>query len=148
MFMPSPMLMICAGNMCRSPFAEFYLRKKLLEAGIEGECFSRGLLMMQGKKVPDLALKVALEFEVDMQSHISQTLLAPDMDRAGLVLVMEQDQRLHLMKKRPEHVGKVMLLSQPCGAKTIDDPMRRSEDTFRRVYGEIAACVDAWVTRF
>ncbi|MDX8382977.1 MAG: hypothetical protein R8M45_02775 [Ghiorsea sp.] len=148
MFLPTPMMMVCAGNMCRSPFAEFYMRKCLAEKGVEAECFSRGLLAMQGKKVPELGLKVGLEFGVDMQEHISQTLLAPDMDRAALVLVMEQPQRAHLMQKRPEHVGKVMMLSQPCGGKQIDDPMQRSETTYRRVYGEIAAHVDVWVARF
>lgn len=148
MFMPTPMMMVCAGNICRSPFAEFYMRKVLAEKCIEGEVFSRSLLMMQGKKVPEKGLKVALEFGVDMSTHMSNALLAPDMDRAGLVLVMEPDQRVHLMQKRPEHVGKVMLLSQPCGGKSIDDPMGRSEETFRRVYGEIATCVDTWVSRF
>ncbi len=148
MFLPSPIMMVCAGNVCRSPFAEFYMRKKLEEEGKHAEVFSRGLLMMQGKKVPETGLKIGKEFGVDMSSHISNALLAPDMDRAALVLVMEPAQRKHLMQKRPEHVGKVMLLSQPCGGKPIDDPMGRSEETFRRVYGEIAACVDAWVSRF
>jgi len=148
MFMPTPIMMVCAGNICRSPFAEFYMRKALAEKGIEGEVFSRGLLLMPGKRVPEKGLKVGLEFGVDMSTHMSQALLAPDMDRAALVLVMEPDQRQHLMKKRPEHLGKVMLLSQPCGGKVVDDPMGRSEETFRRVYGEIATCVDAWVKRF
>ncbi|MBN4058159.1 hypothetical protein JYT55_00230 [Mariprofundus ferrooxydans] len=148
MFMPSPIMMVCAGNICRSPFAEFYMRKALAEKDIEGEVFSRSLLMIQGKGVPATGLKVGLEFGVDMTAHLSNALLAPDMDRAGLVLVMEPDQRAHLMKNKPEHIGKVMLLSQPCGGKTIDDPMGRSEETFRRVYGEIAACVDTWVSRF
>jgi protein-tyrosine phosphatase len=141
-------MMVCAGNICRSPFAEFYLRQKLEEKGVEAGGFSRGLLMMQGSKVPEKGLKVGLEFGVDMTEHMSQALLAPDMDRAGLVLVMEPEQRSHLMQKRPEHVGKVMLLSQLNGGQTIDDPMGRSEDTFRRVYSEIAACVDAWAERF
>ncbi len=148
MFLPTPIMMVCAGNVCRSPFAEFYMRKRLEEEGKYGEVFSRGLLMMQGKKVPEKGLKVGLEFGVDMSTHMSNALLAPDMDRAALVLVMEPEQRQHLMQKRPEHVGKVMMLSQPCGGKVIDDPMGRSEETFRRVYGEIAACVDTWVQRF
>jgi len=148
MFMPTPIMMVCAGNICRSPFAEFYMRMKLEEKGSDTQVFSRGLLLMPGKGVPENGLKVGKEFGVDMSSHISQALLAPDMDRAGLVLVMEPGQRKHLMQKRPEHVGKVMLLSQPCGGKIIDDPMNRSEETFRRVYGEIAACVDTWVERF
>ena len=148
MFVPSPIMMVCAGNVCRSPFAEFYMRKRLEEEGKQAEVFSRGLLMMQGKKVPEIGLKVGLEFGVDMSSHLSNALLAPDMERAALILVMEPAQRTHLMQKRPEHVGKVMLLSQPCGGKPIDDPMGRSEKTFQRVYGEIASCVDARLSRF
>lgn len=148
MLMPIPIMMVCAGNICRSPFAEFYMRQKLAEQGLEGEVFSRGLLLMPGKKVPEAGLKMGLEFGVDMSAHMSQALLTPDMDRAALVLVMEQKQRLHLMKKSPAHVSKVMLLSQMNGGKAVDDPIGRSEDTFRRVYAEIAMCVDAWVKRF
>jgi len=148
MLLPSPILMICAGNLCRSPFAEVYMRKRLEEASVNAECFSRGLLSMPGRKAPELALKVAKEFGVDLSGHVSQTLLAPDMDRAALVMVMEPGQRQHLSKMRPAHIGKVMMLSQPHGGQKISDPMGRSEETFRRVYSEITEHVDAWMTRF
>ena len=63
MVLPSPILMICAGNLCRSPFAEVYMRMRFEEAGVAAECYSRGLLAMPGRKVPELALKVAQEFK-------------------------------------------------------------------------------------
>lgn len=148
MLLPSPLLFICAGNLCRSPFAEAYMRKKLEQGGAYAECFSRGLLSMPGRKAPEMALKIAKEFDVDLSRHVSQTLLAPDLDRAALVMVMESAQRQHLSKMRPAHIGKVMMLSQPHDGAKIDDPMGRSEDTFRRVYGEIAGHVDAWADRF
>lgn len=148
MLLPSPILMICAGNLCRSPFAEMYMRLKLEQAGVNAECFSRGLLSMPGRKVPEMALKVAEEFGVDLSDHVSQTLLAPDMDRAALVMVMEQGQRQHLSKMRPAHIGKVMMLSQLSGGQKISDPMGRSEETFRRVYAEITEHIDAWMSRF
>ena len=103
---------------------------------------------MPGRKVPEKALKIAQEFGVDLSKHVSQTLLAPDMDRAALVMVMEPDQRQHLSKMRPAHIGKVMMLSLPNGGMKISDPMGRSEETFRRVYGEITEHVDAWMARF
>lgn len=148
MVLPSPILMICAGNLCRSPFAEVYMRMRFEEAGVDAECFSRGLLAMPGRKVPDLALKVAQEFGVDLSNHVSQTLLAPDLDRAAMVMVMEMEQRQHLSKLRPAHIGKVMMLSQPGGGEKISDPMGRSEETFHRVYSEIAEYVDVWMQRF
>lgn len=148
MILPSPIMMICAGNMCRSPFAEYYMRMRLEEAGIEAECFSRGLLAMPGRKVPSTALKVGKDFGVDMSAHISQTLLAPDVDRAALMMVMESGQRQHLSKMRPTSIGKVFLLSQPLGGKTIADPMGKNEAYFHDVYEEITRMVDAWLQRF
>lgn len=124
------------------------MRKRLEQGGAYAECFSRGLLSMPGRKVPDMALKIAQEFDVDLSGHVSQTLLAPDLDRAALVMVMESGQRQHLSKMRPAHIGKVIMLSQPHGGTKIDDPMGRSEDTFRRVYGEIVEHIEAWAERF
>jgi len=148
MMLPSPIVMICAGNMCRSPFAEYYMRQKLQNAGVEAECFSRGLLAMPGRKVPSTALQVGLEFGIDMQDHISQTLLAPDVDRAAMIMVMESGQRQHLSKMRPASIGKIFLLSQPLNGKTILDPMGKDEEHFRKIYKEITLSIDAWVKRF
>jgi len=141
-------MMICAGNMCRSPFAEKYMQLRLQQAGLEAECYSRGLLALAGRKVPDIAQKIGLEFGVDMSQHISQTLLTPDIDRAAMIMVMEAEQRQHLSKMRPASIGKVFLLSQPSGGKIIHDPMGKDEAYFREVYSEITTHVDAWMQRF
>ncbi|MDQ6955276.1 MAG: hypothetical protein Q9M20_07515 [Mariprofundaceae bacterium] len=148
MMLPSPIMMVCAGNMCRSPFAEYYMRMKLEQAGVAGACFSRGLLAMPGRKAPDLAKQIAREFGVEMQTHISQTMLAPDVDRAALIMVMEPAQRQHLSKMRPASIGKVFLLSQPLGGAAIADPMGSDADFFRKVYQEISHAIDAWGERF
>ncbi len=148
MILPSPIMMVCAGNMCRSPFAEYYMRARLEKAGVEHECFSRGLLAMPGRKVPSTAQRIGLEFGVDMSAHISQPLLAPDVDRAAMIIVMEAEQRQRLSKMRPASIGKVFLLSQPMGGKTVRDPMGKNGDYFREVYSEITTMVDAWIQRF
>jgi protein-tyrosine phosphatase len=124
------------------------MQKRFTQAGVNAECFSRGLLSMPGQKAPELAVKIAEEFDVDLSAHVSQALLAPDMDRAALVMVMESGQRQHLSKIRPAHIGKVMMLSQLNGGRKISDPMGRSDETFRRVYAEITEYVDAWMIRF
>ncbi|MDQ6991795.1 MAG: hypothetical protein Q9M11_08715 [Mariprofundaceae bacterium] len=148
MILLSPIMMICAGNMCRSPFAEYYMRLRLQEAGVEAEWFSRGLLTMLGRKVPSTAYKVAMDFGVDMSAHVSQTLLAPDVDRAALIMVMEQGQRQHFSKMRPASIGKVFLLSQAMGGKKVRDPMGKNEAYFHDVYAEITQMLDAWLQRF
>jgi len=148
MILPSPIMMVCAGNMCRSPFAEYYMRLCLQERGVEGECFSRGLLAMPGRKVPAAAQKAGMDFGVDMRKHVSQTLLTPDVDRAALIMVMEQGQRQHLSSMRPTSIGKVFLISQPVGGQAVPDPMGKSEAYFHNVYQDIAVMVEAWLQRF
>lgn len=148
MMVPSPILVICAGNMCRSPFAEHYMRLRFEQAGVYSECFSRGLLAMPGRKVPEAALKVAKEFGVDLSGHVSQPLLMPDLDRAAIVMVMESEQRQHLGKMRPAQIGKYMMLSQFTGGDKIPDPMGRDESFYKAVYQDITRHVDGWMARF
>lgn len=148
MFLPSPVLIVCAGNLCRSPFAEVYLRKKLQAAGVEAEVFSRGLLVLPNQYAPKIAQQVAAEFDIDLSKHISHPLLTPDLDRAGMVLVMDAGQRRRISEISPVSIGKVFLLSQPAGGEPVYDPMGGDAETFRQVYKEIISHVDAWVKNF
>lgn len=148
MLIPSPILMICAGNMCRSPFAEHYMRLRLEQAGVYAECFSRGLLAMAGRKVPEDAVKAAEEFGVDLSGHVSQPLLAPDLERAAIVMVMEPEQRQYLAKMRPSQIGKYMMLSQFTGGEAVTDPMGQDEAFCKTVYRDIARHIDGWLARF
>lgn len=147
--LPSSILMVCTGNLCRSPFAELYMRKRLIEAQQEDvACFSRGVGVPMGRKPPDVAQRVAREFGVDLSTHNAQQLLGTDLDRAGLVLVMSDRQRKHAAQLRPSSIGKLFMLSQPDGGKTIEDPIGKSEEVYRRVYQEIADHIENWIRRF
>lgn len=148
MLLPSPVLVICAGNLCRSPFAEGYMRNRFEAAGAPAEVFSRGLLALPNQRPPEQALTAAMQFGVDLSSHVAQPLLGGDIDRAALVLVMSPEQRKHLGRMRPAAIGKVFLLSQPAGGKPVPDPMGRDAAFFEQVYAEIAGYVDAWMQRF
>lgn len=148
MFLPSPVLIICAGNLCRSPFAEVYMRQKLQAADVEAEVFSRGLLALPNQYAPATAQQVAAEFDVDLTKHVSHPLVTPELARAGMVLVMDAGQRQQVAKKQPACIGKVFLLSQLADGKPVPDPIGTDAETYRQVYQEIVSHVDAWMKRF
>jgi len=148
MMVPSPILMICDGNLCRSPFAEAYLRKKFEAAGTYAEVFSRGLLALPNRRVPKNGLLAASELDVDLSTHVSQPLLRTDIDRAQMVFVMEPRQRQHLAKMSPGSIGKVFLLSQMTDGEPIEDPVGKDVNAFRSAYKVIVTDVDAWGRRF
>jgi len=148
MMVPSPILMICAGNINRSPFAEFYMRKRLEDAGVYAKIFSRGLLALPNQRSPKNAQQAAAEFDIDLSPHVSQPLLRTDLDQAAMVMVMEAEQRQHLAKMSPAGIGKVFLLSQMTDGKRIGDPVGKDMEAFRKAYKVIATDVDAWLSRF
>ncbi len=145
-------MLICAGNLCRSPFAAAYMARRLQQAQMEVDIYSRGLLALPGQRPPEEALAAAAEFDIDLSEHVAQPMLAPDLERAGLILVMSPDQRTHITKARPTSIGKVFLLSHASSGKlanrSIPDPVGKDMDTYRAVYAEIIQHVDAWVRRF
>ena len=144
-------MMICAGNLCRSPFAAVYMQQRMRKAGIEFDVYSRGLLALPGRRPPEAAQQAAAEFDIDLSGHVAQPMLLHDVERAGLVLVMGPDQRKYVTSKRPSSIGKVFLLSfasEPEENKTIEDPMGKTVDGFRDIYEEITGHVDAWIRRF
>lgn len=149
--MTGPILIVCLGNLCRSPFAERYLRLRLEAAGKPCEIFSRGLIASPGCRPPELAIQAAKDYGVDLQNHRAQRLLGPDIKRSELIFVMENDHRREIANLLPSAIGKVLLLSQaappPIGGKAIPDPMGKDAKAYRQSYRMIAQCLDAWIPR-
>ncbi|MDQ6966669.1 MAG: hypothetical protein Q9M23_07090 [Mariprofundaceae bacterium] len=148
MMLPSPILVVCTGNLCRSPFAEGVIRRELEKAGVYAEVFSRGLLDVGAQPVPQVALRVASEFSVDLSTHHAAQLTVADLQRAGIVLVMSARQRRHIGAMSPTAYGKVFLLSQPEDGDAVEDPIGKPEAVFREVYVNITQLVGAWLQRF
>ncbi|MDQ6964560.1 MAG: hypothetical protein Q9M13_06530 [Mariprofundales bacterium] len=148
MMLPSPVLMICSANICRSPFAECYFRSRLQQAGEFAEVYSRGIMEMHEQPVPDDGIAVAKEMGVNLSRHHSTKLEAADLDRAALVMIMEKQHRQYLLQMRPQCVGKIFFLSQPTGGDEVPDPMAKGVDAFRLSYQVIARNIDAWLKSF
>ncbi|MDX8409736.1 MAG: low molecular weight protein-tyrosine-phosphatase [Mariprofundales bacterium] len=148
MMLPSPILMVCSGNICRSPFAEIYLRHRLQQAGAFAEVFSRGILEMRNHSAPDNGIAVAAEMGLDLSTHHSTKLEPADLDRAALVMIMEQQHRQYLAQMRPAVIGKIFFLSQPTGGAEVPDPMGKDSEAFRTSYQIIATNIEGWLKRF
>ena len=62
-------LFVCAGNICRSPFAEGLARRLAAERGVDVEFASAGEIALDGDRCPGDAVAAARAHGVDLSAH-------------------------------------------------------------------------------
>ncbi len=143
----SNILVVCVGNICRSPTGERLLQsllpnKKVASAGIAVEKSH-----LTGKPADDMASVVALEHDISLEGHRAQQLTPELCAKYDLILVMEKGHQEALTKIAPEARGKTMLFGQWIGGKNIPDPHRQSREAFDHAYALIEEAAHAWTKK-
>ncbi|KZN44366.1 low molecular weight protein-tyrosine-phosphatase [Pseudoalteromonas luteoviolacea] len=135
-------LVVCAGNICRSPTAEYVLKNALGNKSIKVS--SAGLTALEGKEADSMAKELAGSRNVDMTAHRGRQLTSSLVNNNSLILVMEQRHIQDLCARYPEARGKTFLLGKWLGDKEIPDPYRQSREAFEHVYELIESACSAW----
>nr|WP_274380836.1 low molecular weight protein-tyrosine-phosphatase [Dyella acidiphila] len=135
-------MIVCMGNICRSPAAEYLFRERMGERGIE--LCSAGIVAMVGDPMDKTVLQLLRESGVDGTPHRAHQLTPSMLLQADLVLGMEQKHVDAIVKLAPEARGKVYLLDKWLGGRDVPDPYGHSRSIFERVYEMISGGVDSW----
>lgn len=134
--MTTHVLFVCTGNICRSPFAEFYARASWTDRDVITS--SAGTWAMVGNKSTELMVEVGAQHGLDLTPHRAQPLGSagsPD-----LILGMEQhhvDAATQAFPNLPE--GAIRLLV----ATGVGDPYRRPMDAYQRSAALIVEGIEA-----
>lgn len=137
-------LVLCTGNICRSPVAAAMLTARLPEKQLE----SAGLNAMEGHGVAPKARTLAESDGLDVSDHQARQVTADILRGADLVLVMSDGQRLAVGQMDPAALGKTMLLGRWLDngkGREIPDPYRKSSEAFEHVHQLLAQATDSWV---
>lgn len=141
-------LLVCTGNLCRSPLAEAMLRLQLTAdgRGDQAQVRSAGTKAVLGKRVDETVLFVAQTQPAlvqELQGHRSQPVDRSLTWWADLILVMETRQAQSVLKLDPSAQPKIQLLGALI-RKPIPDPYLRHESVYREVHGLISNAVVSW----
>ena len=122
-------LMVCLGNICRSPMAEGVLRHLAHERGIEVETDSAGTGDYHVGEAPDRRAQAAMRRNgIDISDLRARQFVATDFDRFDVLLAMDADnlRNMHRLAPSPAHAAKAVLIMD----HAADHPLREVPDPY------------------
>ena len=135
-------LVLCIGNICRSPMGEAMLRMALPGKTVR----SAGLGALIGKPADPLAVQLMAEQNVDITEHRAQLISLTMVTQADLILVMDFEQKRHVETHYMSARGKVFRLGEAAKAD-IPDPYREGIDNFRIAHKMIDKGATFWAAQ-
>lgn len=146
---PRSILVVCHGNICRSPYAAAVLRRSLpAEAARHLQVRSAGFIG-PGRGSPPEAITVAARHGIDLTAHRSAPITVDSVRGSELILVMDVDQHQAIVRRFGRAAHDVVVLGDldpaPIDTRTIRDPVEQPLDVFEESYARIDRCVSVLV---
>jgi protein-tyrosine phosphatase len=151
---PSSFLMVCLGNICRSPLAEGILQEKARAAGLDWKVDSAGTTNYHIGEAPHhLSQKVARINGVDISRQQARRFNADDFQRFDKIYAMAGDvlDQIRRIAGHQYDVSKVGLLLNelhPGGDEDVPDPWYGPEPGYHEVYKLIDAAADKIIKKY
>jgi len=129
-------LVLCYGNIYRSPFAAESLRTAMPELEIR----SAGFHSKEGRTSPDAHVRMSAALGVDLLAHRSRRVRAEDIAWADLIVIMDRLNWARLQELQAPADKVLWLGSLKPGEVEIPDPYGLDPATARAVVERLAAC--------
>ena len=146
-------LMVCLGNICRSPLAEGILQQKISGLGLGWQVDSAGTGDWHTGQQPDpRSIATARQHGIDISRQCARQLKPHDLDRFDLVLAMDSQNyrdilRLATTKEQGEKVQLIMNFVTPGRNQAVPDPYW-DDNGFEQVFGMLEEACGKLVERF
>ena len=147
-------LMVCLGNICRSPLAEGILRQKATDAGFECTVDSAGTNGYHTGEAPhQLSQKVARLHQIDISAQRARNFTKKDVENFDIIYAMATDvmRDIKRIAGSSEHVHKVKLFLEelhPGAQQDVPDPWYGEQDGYHEVFELISNTCDNIIEKY
>jgi protein-tyrosine phosphatase len=137
-------LIVCVGNICRSPMAEVMLREYLGGEDSVIAVESAGLAALTGNPIDPLAERVLADHGLTGKGHVARQVTEEMISKADLVLAMQRRHLGAIHAIAPQARGKTYLVGKWEGDSEIPDPYGKVKLAFEEAYGQLDRMLHAW----
>jgi protein-tyrosine phosphatase len=141
-------LMVCLGNICRSPLAEGILKDKVRKAGLDWIVDSAGTSNYKNGDPPhELSQKVAKHYGIDICEQYCRQFTKDDMINFDKIYVMDKQNYYDVKRISKDlwdesKVEMLLNLLHPSENREVPDPWFGEEEDYYKVYGMIDKACD------
>lgn len=132
-------LVVCVGNICRSPMAAAILAKRYPTKHVD----SAGVSALVGHPADANAIAVMTTENIDMNAHIAKQISEELVRKADLILTMSISQTKWIEEKWPHCRGKVFRIGHWLD-KDIKDPYGSPKSVFEVAKSNIIDSLEQW----
>ena len=131
-------LMVCLGNICRSPLAEAILEHKTKHLNFEVD--SAGTAAYHVGKLPDSrSIKIAEKYNIDLSQQRARQFSRADFDAFDIIYAMDTNNYAHLISlaSSESERNKIKLILNeinPNACQSVPDPYYGGKNGFQEIY--------------
>lgn len=141
------LLVMCTGNVCRSPMAEALMSSLIEKQHLPAEVISRGLAAPIGRSPHKFAIELCRNHGIQISlDKRAAAVTSVEVARAAAIFVMDDGHRREVQKKYPTASGKTFLLGH-WQSQEIADPINQPIAAFETAWRQIEEGVNVWIER-
>ena len=140
-------LMVCLGNICRSPLAEGIMKQKISQRGLNWTVDSAGTGAYHIGELPDhRSIAEAKRHSIDITDQRARQFARSDFEEYDLILAMDQSNFRNILKVAPDEESKdkvkmIMSFAENESRRDVPDPYW-DDDGFSMVYEMLDKVID------
>jgi len=132
-------LVVCHGNVCRSPYMQAVLQRALPESEVTSAGF-----FGSDRAVPQVSVTISAKRGFDLSRYRSRPLTAATVNGSDLVIVMDSDQAREIVTRFRINSARIVIAGDLDPrfdqSRAIKDPWNQSSEVFEASFDRLDRC--------
>jgi protein-tyrosine phosphatase len=142
---PRRILVVCDGNLCRSPYLEAVLQRHLPDVGVTSAGF-----VGSDRAVPQISVALSAQRGFDLARYRSRPITQSKVQDADLVIVMDADQARRIARLFRVKQERIVIAGdlEPTfdTSRAIRDPWNQSVEAYKSTFDRLDRCAATLVS--